>query len=236
MGAGVALFALGSLKAENAKAPASAPKAPPPQPFTLPPLPYAYDALEPHIDARTMEIHHTKHHQAYIDAANRALAEHPDWMKKTAEELLKDISSAPEGLRLVIRNHVGGHVNHTQFWNILSPKPQRMPSGDLAKAIDRSFGSFDAFRARFIETGMKRFGSGWAWLSLSPAGKLEVHSTPNQDAPAIMGYQGLIGIDVWEHAYYLRYQNLRQSYLEAVWRLINWAEADQRYKLATAAA
>ena len=175
LGAGATLLGLGSLASRalaagpSGKAPADPP---PPQPFTLPPLAYAYDALEPHLDARTMELHHTKHHQAYIDNANRALAEFPVWQKKTAEDLLKNLGAVPEQIRLAVRNNVGGHANHTMFWRNLGPHGGQAPAGSLAAAVDRTFGSFDAFKARLTDAAMKRFGSGWAWLSVRPGGML----------------------------------------------------------------
>jgi Fe-Mn family superoxide dismutase len=247
VGAGMAVLSLGSLALAEAGAPAaesgksaSAPEKPAkgsvaPQPFTLPPLAYAYDALEPHIDARTMEIHYTKHHQAYIDNANRALAEYPDLLKLTAEELIKDLRVAPEKIRGLLRNNVGGHLNHTLFWSILTPKPAALPGKDLSTAIDAAFGSFDAFKERLVSTAATRFGSGWAWLSLGRDGKLQLHSTANQDSPLLEGLQPVLGIDVWEHAYYLKYQNLRVDYVKAVLRLLDWRAIDRRYALALAA-
>ncbi|MBI5382039.1 MAG: superoxide dismutase [Opitutae bacterium] len=247
LGAGAALLGLGALtpaltaaeKSGAKAAPATpaapkAPKTPPPQPFTLPPLPYAYDALEPHIDARTMELHHAKHHQAYIDSANRALAEFPELQKKTAEELLKTLNTLPEKARAAVRNQVGGHVNHTLFWQLLSPQGGRAPVGDLAQGINLVFGSFDAFKARFTDVAMKRFGSGWAWLSFKPGGSLELHSTANQDSPLSEGLVPLLGLDVWEHAYYLKHQNLRLNYVQEFWQIIDWRKAEANYDAARA--
>ena len=238
LGAGATLLGLGSLASRalaagaSAKAPADAPL---PQPFTLPPLAYAYDALEPHIDARTMELHHTKHHQAYIDNANRALAEFPEWQKKTAEELLKNLGAVPEKIRLAVRNNVGGHANHTLFWRNLSPRGGHAPAGSVAAAIDQAFGSFDAFKARLTDAAMKRFGSGWAWLAVKPDGALDVHSTANQDSPLGEGLTPLLGLDVWEHAYYLKYQNRRADYVDAFWNVVAWPQVEASFAAATKA-
>jgi len=220
LGLGAACLAVGAVH------PALAAEEAPPQPFVLPALGYGYAALEPAVDARTMELHHGKHHQAYVDAANRALAQHPAWKKKTAEQLLASIHEAPEPLRAVIRNQVGGHANHTHFWRILAPGGRRRPGTELGLAIDQAFGSLDSLKLRFVDAAMKRFGSGWAWLALNPSGKLEVFSTANQDSPLMHHYTPVIGLDVWEHAYYLNYQHRRLDYVEAAWSLINWSEAD----------
>ncbi len=242
MSAGAAILALGSMQVRAATAPVAAnalnppPKAPPPQPFRLPQLNFAYDALEPYIDARTMEIHHTKHHQAYIDSANRALAEYSQLQKKTAEELLQGINEIPEPLRTTLRNHVGGHANHSLFWDILAPRPHKALGPNLGPAIERAFGSNEAFKIRLVDAAMKRFGSGWVWLSMNRGGKLELHSTPNQDSPYMTGFTPIVGIDLWEHAYYLNYQNRRLDYLEAIWNVLNWAEAEARFDKAAAAA
>lgn len=193
------------------------------QPFTLPKLGYGYDALEPHVDARTMEIHHTKHHQAYIDNANKALAKHPDLQKRTAVELLQDLASLPEDVRATLRNNVGGHANHSFFWQILAPNGGGEPTGELAAEIAKSFGSFDAFKKQFADAAMKRFGSGWAWLSRKGGG-LQIHSTANQDSPISEGAVPLLGLDVWEHAYYLHYQNRRADYVAAFWNVVNWSQ------------
>ena len=240
LGAGATLLGLGTLasRALAADAPAKAPagaRGPAPQPFTLPPLDYAYDALEPHIDARTMELHHTKHHQAYIDNANRALAEFPECQKKTAEELLKDLEAVPEKIRLAVRNNVGGHVNHTLFWRVIAPHGGRAPAGPLAAAIDQTFGSFDAFKTRLTDVAMKRFGSGWAWLSVKPGGALEVHSTANQDSPLSEGLTPVLGLDVWEHAYYLKYQNRRPDYVDVFWNVVAWRQVEANFATATKA-
>ncbi|HKW14529.1 MAG TPA: superoxide dismutase [Candidatus Krumholzibacteria bacterium] len=198
-------------------------------PFKLPPLPYAYDALEPHIDARTMEIHHTKHHQAYIDNANAALEKHPELGNKSAEELLGNLNAVPEDIRTVIRNHGGGHANHSLFWTVLK-KDGGKPGADVAAAIDKAFGSFDAFKAQFETAAKSRFGSGWAWLSVKKDGALTVTSTPNQDSPLSEGLTPILGLDVWEHAYYLKYQNKRPDYVAAFWNVVNWDEVARRMK------
>jgi superoxide dismutase, Fe-Mn family len=203
------------------------------QPFALPPLGYAYDALEPHIDARTMEIHHTKHHQAYITNANKALAGHPDLRKLTADDLLRHLPSLPEDLRPTLRNNVGGHANHAFFWQIIGPGGGGEPGGALAAAIVAGFGSFAAFQTQFADAAAKRFGSGWAWLSVK-AGALQIHSTANQDSPISEGATPLLGLDVWEHAYYLHYQNRRADYVAAFWNVVNWARVDANYRLAVA--
>lgn len=240
LGAGATLLALGRLgAAEAAKAPDlkakelphdhelhKAPKEIPPQPFVLPPLAYGYDALEPVIDARTMELHHSKHHQAYIDSANRALAPHGPLQKKTGETLLLELSALPEPLRTSVRNHVGGHLNHSLFWKILSPRPQPGPGPSLLREIERSFGSYESFKTRFIDTAMKRFGSGWVWVMVDASGRLELSSLPNQDSPLMYHKTPILGVDVWEHAYYLHYQNRRLDYLEAIWSKLHWAEID----------
>ena len=198
-------------------------------PFKLPPLPYAYDALEPHIDARTMEIHHTKHHQAYIDNANAAVEKHPELAGKSVEDLLGDLNAIPEAIRMVIRNHGGGHANHSLFWTVLKAGGSK-PAGDLAAAIDRNFGSFDTFKTQFETAAKTRFGSGWAWLSVKKDGGLVVTSTPNQDSPLSEGLTPILGLDVWEHAYYLKYQNKRPDYVAAFWNVVNWDEVARRMK------
>jgi Fe-Mn family superoxide dismutase len=238
LGAGATLLGLGSLasRALAADLPAMNPAgAPAPQPFTLPALAYAYDALEPHIDARTMELHHTKHHQAYIDNANRALAEFPEWQKRTAEVILKNLGAVPEKIRLAVRNNVGGHANHALFWRNLSPHGGQAPAGRLAAAIDQAFGSFDACKTRLTDVAMKRFGSGWAWLSVKPGGALEVHSTANQDSPLSEGLTPVLGLDVWEHAYYLKYQNRRADYVEAFWNVVAWRQVEANFAAAAKA-
>lgn len=199
--------------------------------YTLPDLPYAYDALEPSIDARTMEIHHTKHHQAYIDKANAALEGHADWAGKSVEDVIAKLSAVPEGIRTAIRNNGGGHANHSLFWTILSPKGGGTPAGDLESAISSTFGSFDNFKQEFSNAAATRFGSGWAWLSVDH-GKLVVESTPNQDNPLSEGRTPILGLDVWEHAYYLKYQNRRPEYIAAFWNIINWDEVAKRFAAA----
>lgn len=196
-------------------------------PFTLPPLPYANNALEPHIDAKTMEIHHTKHHQAYINNANKALEAHPALAAKSVEALISDLASVPEDIRTVIRNNAGGHANHSLFWTILAPNAGGDPSGAVAEAINAAFGSFATFKEKFAAAATGRFGSGWAWLSFDK-GKVIVESTPNQDSPLMEGRTPILGLDVWEHAYYLNYQNRRPDYIAAFWNLVNWAEVNRR--------
>ena len=190
--------------------------------YELPPLPYPVDALEPHIDAKTMEIHHDKHHQAYITNANNALKDYPQLAAKPVEELIADLSAVPEAIRTVVRNNAGGHANHSFFWLILGPNAGGSPKGKLADAITSTFGSFDQFKEKVQAAGAGRFGSGWAWLVINKAGSLEITSTPNQDSPIMDGLKPLLGIDVWEHSYYLKYQNRRPDYLKAVWNVINW--------------
>jgi Fe-Mn family superoxide dismutase len=195
--------------------------------YTLPSLPYAYDALEPHFDARTMEIHHTKHHQAYINNANAALAGTPfeSW---TVEELLGRLNEVPADKRQTLINNAGGHANHALFWTILSPNGGGAPSGRLAADIDTAFGSFDAFKEAFAKAAATRFGSGWAWLVVNN-GRLEVTSTPNQDSPLMNGLTPILGLDVWEHAYYLNYQNRRPDYVAAFWNLVDWSKVASLY-------
>ena len=197
--------------------------------FTLPPLPYDYAALEPYIDAQTMQIHHGKHHQAYVTNLNAALKDYPDLQSKTIEELLRGIQQVPEAIRTAVRNNGGGHYNHTLFWAIMKPGGPPAPSGPLAEAITGTFGSVDALKARVNDAGLKRFGSGWAWLVLSN-GKLEVVSTANQDCPLMDGQFPVLGVDVWEHAYYLKYQNRRADYLQAWWNVLNWDEVLRRFQ------
>jgi Fe-Mn family superoxide dismutase len=197
-------------------------------PFTVPPLPYAFDALEPFIDAKTMEIHHDKHHAAYVTNLNKALEGHADLQNKTVEQLLTGLNSVPEAIRTAVRNNAGGHLNHSLFWKIMKKGGGGEPSGDLATAINGAFGSFADFKAKLIDAGTKRFGSGWAWL-LFRDGKLVIESTANQDNPIIDGGKAFFGIDVWEHAYYLKYQNRRPEYLEAWWNTINWAQVAENF-------
>lgn len=199
--------------------------------WELPKLGYAYDALEPHIDARTMEIHHTKHHQAYITNARNLLKDHPDLLARGPEALVRDLAGVPEAIRPGIRNNAGGHVNHDFFWKIIAPD-HGASVGQLGVAIAGAFGSMDDFKKQFADAAMKRFGSGWAWLSAKPDGKLVVHSTANQDSPLSEGLTPVIGLDVWEHAYYLHYQNKRADYVAAFWNVLNWTQAETNFSLA----
>ena len=191
-------------------------------PFSLPQLPYAYDALEPHIDARTMEIHHTKHHQAYVNNVNAALEKAPEWQSKSLDDLMRGINSVPEAVRTAVRNNGGGHWNHSLFWQIMGPNKGGEPSGKLAAAIKSSFGDFAKFKEQFAAAATTRFGSGWAWLVDEGNGKLSITSTPNQDNPLMEGKKAILGLDVWEHAYYLKYQNRRPDYIGAWWNVVNW--------------
>ena len=198
-------------------------------PFQLPDLQYAHDALEPHIDARTMEIHHGKHHAAYTANLNAALADHPGLHGKSANELVSDLGALPEGIRAAVRNNGGGYVNHAMFWQLMTPGGADAPGGELASAIDAAFGSVDAFRQRFAAAAVGRFGSGWAWLAADGDGSLEVLSTPNQDTPVMTGKTPILGVDVWEHAYYLNYQNRRPDYVAAFWNVVNWTVVGENY-------
>jgi Fe-Mn family superoxide dismutase len=200
--------------------------------YTLPELPYGYDALEPHIDARTMEIHHTKHHNAYIAKVNAAIAG-TALEEKSIEDLISDLSSVPEDIRGAVRNNGGGHANHTLFWTIMGPNGGGTPAGALGEAINSTFGSFDAFKEQFSNAAATRFGSGWAWLSVD-SGKLVVESSANQDSPLMEGRTPILGLDVWEHAYYLNYQNRRPDYVEAFFNVINWDAVSERFAAATA--
>jgi Fe-Mn family superoxide dismutase len=197
----------------------------------LPPLPYAFDALEPHIDARTMEIHHGKHHQTYVTNLNKALEGHPALQAKSITELLSDLSSVPESIRMAVRNNGGGHFNHSLFWKLMKPGGGGQPWGELAEAIRSTFGSFDAFKSKLSDAAVTRFGSGWGWL-YAKGGKLEVASTPNQDNPILEGGKPVLGIDVWEHAYYLKYQNRRADYVAAWWNVVNWDQAAENLRKA----
>ena len=199
--------------------------------YTLPELPYDYSALEPHIDARTMEIHHTKHHQTYIDKLNAALEGHDDLSNQSVDDLLRNFSKVPSDIQTPVKNHGGGHSNHSLFWTILGPDAGGSPSGAVASAIDEAFGSFDGFKEKFNATATNRFGSGWAWLVVD-GGKLAVIDTLNQDSPLIDGKTPILGLDVWEHAYYLKYQNRRPEYIEAFWNVVNWDEVASRYSAA----
>jgi Fe-Mn family superoxide dismutase len=196
--------------------------------FELPPLPYAYDALEPHIDSMTMEIHHTKHHNAYVTNLNAALEKHPELAGQSLEDLVSNLSAIPEDIRTAVRNNGGGHFNHSLFWKFMSPNGGGEPKGELAQAINVAFGDFSAFKSTFAQAAMSRFGSGWAWLGLKD-GKLAVLSMPNQDVPMMEGMTPILGIDVWEHAYYLKYQNRRADYIAAWWNVVNWEEVARRH-------
>ena len=199
---------------------------------TLSPLPYPTNALEPHIDTKTMEIHHDKHHQAYVNNLNKALESAPDLAGKSSIELVKNLSAVPEAIRPAVRNNAGGDVNHTQFWETMTPGGAKDPEGKLADAITSTFGSFDEFKAKFEDAGVKRFGSGWSWLVVDGGGKLAIISTPNQDSPLTDGHTPILGNDVWEHAYYLLYQNRRPDYLKAWWNVVNWTIVGQRFEAA----
>ncbi|PSB02428.1 superoxide dismutase [Merismopedia glauca] len=201
--------------------------------FKLPPLPYAYDALEPYIDKRTMEFHHDKHHATYVKNLNDAISKHPNLKGKTVEQLLQSLTSIPDDIRKTVRNNGGGHLNHTMFWEIMSPNPDnkpRQPQGEIAKAIDKSFGSFEKFQEQFNDAGTKQFGSGWVWLVKAKNGALKVTTTANQDSPILQDLFPIMGNDVWEHAYYLKYQNRRADYLKSWWNVVNWEEVNRRYR------
>lgn len=200
--------------------------------FVLPPLPYAYDALEPYIDARTMEIHYTKHHQAYINNLNDALKDLPEWQKKSLLEVIAGISQLPKEIQTTVKNNAGGHFNHSFFWPLMKKDGGGEPKGALAKAITQTFGSFEKFKEEFNTAAKKVFGSGWAWLVLDAKGALKVISTPNQDPVMLQGYKPVVGLDVWEHAYYLKYQNRRPDYISAWWHVINWDQAEENYQQA----
>jgi superoxide dismutase, Fe-Mn family len=198
-------------------------------PFTLPPLSYGYADLEPHLDEATMRLHHDKHHQTYVDTLNAALEKHPEMAEKTVEELLSDLQAVPEDIRAVVRNHGGGHHNHTLFWESMTPHSSGEPGGALAEAIATTFGDLAGFQEKFNEAGSKQFGSGWAWLVKDVAGTLSIMSTANQDSPLSQGLIPLLGNDVWEHAYYLKYQNKRADYLKAWWKVVNWEVVGERF-------
>ncbi|EAE5672555.1 superoxide dismutase [Listeria monocytogenes] len=199
--------------------------------YELPKLPYTYDALEPNFDKETMEIHYTKHHNTYVTKLNEAVAGHPELASKTAEELVTNLDSVPEDIRGAVRNHGGGHANHTLFWSILSPNGGGAPTGNLKAAIESEFGTFDEFKEKFNAAAAARFGSGWAWLVVND-GKLEIVSTANQDSPLSDGKTPVLGLDVWEHAYYLKFQNRRPEYIDTFWNVINWDEANKRFDAA----
>jgi superoxide dismutase, Fe-Mn family len=218
VGAGLCLARCSALDAAQEKKPA----------FTLPPLPYAYDALEPHIDAETMKIHHDRHHQAYVTNLNAVLKDLPDLLAKPVDELLHSVNQVPESVRQKVIDNGGGHANHTLFWTVMGPKAGGTPSGELGKAIDQSFGSFTKLQEAMSNAALTRFGSGWAWLMLDN-GKLVVQSLPNQDSPLLNGKTPLLGLDVWEHAYYLKYQNKRADYVKAWWNVVQWDHVAERY-------
>ena len=233
LGAGAMLAGLGALTgravAQETATPSSSAVAP--QPFTLPPLAYAYDALEPHLDARTMEIHHSKHHQSYITNANAALASRPELHGMTGEEMLRNIGELPDSLRVTVRNNVGGHVNHSLFWKIIGPNGGGAPKGAFGELLAEKFGSVDNLQKEFNSAAMKRFGSGWAWLCLNGE-SLVTQSTANQDSPLLTKLIPILGLDVWEHAYYLNYQNRRADYCTAFWNVVNWAQVEANYNAA----
>jgi len=199
--------------------------------YTLPKLPYAYDALEPAIDAQTMEIHLNKHHAAYVDKLNAALENQPELLSLSVEELLQNLDKVNKEQQLAVRNHGGGHANHSFFWKIMSPRGGGEPTGSLARAIDQQYGSFAKFQAEFTQTALSRFGSGWAWLVLDNQGQLKTYSTPNQDSPLLEGARPLLALDVWEHAYYLKYQNVRAQYIDNWWNVVNWTEVAKQFEI-----
>jgi Fe-Mn family superoxide dismutase len=201
-------------------------------PHKLPALPYAYDALEPYIDAQTMQIHYGRHHNAYITNLNKALEAHPELATKSVEELLRGINDLPEAIRTAVRNHGGGHANHTLFWSVMAPNAGGAPAGELADAINAEFGSFDEFKTKFAAAAATRFGSGWAWLNVTADGKLEITSSANQDSPLMDGKTPILGLDVWEHAYYLKYQNKRPDYVGAFWSVVSWDAVSKNYAAA----
>jgi len=200
--------------------------------YELPPLPYGYDALEPHIDTQTMQLHHDKHHQTYITNVNNALQSHPDLANMPVEQLIGNLNGVPEDIRTVVRNNGGGHANHTLFWQVMAPNAGGQPTGALAEAINSAFGGFDAFKEQLAKAATTRFGSGWAWLSADKSGKVQIESTANQDSPLMEGRTPLLGLDVWEHSYYLKYQNRRPEYITAWWNVVNWPEVARRYEAA----
>jgi Fe-Mn family superoxide dismutase len=244
LGAGVGAFALDSCASASTPNPTSpTSSASPTSPSSnksdnsgaiqLPPLPYDYNALEPHIDAATMRFHHDKHHAAYVKNLNAALDKYPELKNKNVEDLLRNLNSVPEDIRTTVRNNGGGHINHSMFWLIMKPNGGGEPTGAIADAIKENFGSFADFKKQFNDAGTKRFGSGWAWLVRNQDGKLEVVNTPNQDTPLSEGKYPIMGNDVWEHAYYLKYQNRRADYLDAWWNVLNWDEINKRFAAAT---
>lgn len=197
--------------------------------FELPKLPYGYEALEPYIDAKTMEIHYTKHHQAYVDKLNAALSNLPDWSTKPIDEILRKLDKVPQNVREAVRNNGGGHANHSLFWQVIGPQAESAPTDSLGKAIADKYGDFAVFQQKFADVALGRFGSGWAWLVAKSDSSLDIYSTANQDSPLSKGDTPIIGLDVWEHAYYLKYQNRRPDYVSAFWRIVNWDAAEQRF-------
>lgn len=197
--------------------------------YTLPDLPYAYDALEPHIDTETMHLHHDKHHNAYVNNLNAAIEKHPELGNKSIEDLIADLNSVPEDIRTAVRNNGGGHANHALFWLVMAPNAGGEPTGEIKAAIDATFGSFASFKEKFAAAAATRFGSGWAWLVVTQDGKLEITSTANQDSPLTEGKTPILGLDVWEHAYYKKYSNVRADYIGAFWNVVNWAEVNKRF-------
>jgi Fe-Mn family superoxide dismutase len=237
LGASAAAYGLDAYYSSRNSSEAWATQSPKPSgTFTLPPLPYDYKALEPHIDAQTMQFHHDRHHAAYVKNLNAAIDKHPELKGKSAEQLLQNLNSVPEDIRTTVRNNGGGHVNHSMFWQIMSPKGGGEPTGAIAEVIKKNFGSVDKFRTQFNEAGEKRFGSGWAWLVRTPDGKFQITSTSNQDSPLMQGNYPIMGNDVWEHAYYLKYQNRRADYLKAWWNVVNWNVINRRLEQASKAA
>jgi Fe-Mn family superoxide dismutase len=198
--------------------------------FEVPPLPYDYSALEPYIDTQTMHLHHDKHHQAYVTNLNAAVEKAPELAKLTIEDLIKGLENVPEAIRTAVRNHGGGHINHTMFWTIMGPNAGGEPKGAIADAIKNTFGDFVGFKEKFNDAGAKQFGSGWAWLVRDADGKLHIKSTPNQDSPLSQDFYPVLGNDVWEHAYYLKYQNRRADYLKEWWNVVNWTEVNNRFQ------
>jgi superoxide dismutase, Fe-Mn family len=234
LGASAGAFALDgcAFAEENTKSEKQTPASSQSGAVKLPPLPYAYDALEPHIDKATMQFHHDKHHAAYVTNLNKALDKYPQLKGKSVEELVRNLNSVPKDIRITVRNNGGGHINHSMFWEIMKPNGGGQPTGKIAEAIKQNFGSFENFKKQFNEAGTKQFGSGWAWLVRTKDGKLAVTSTANQDTPLMEGIYPIMGNDVWEHAYYLKYQNRRAEYLDAWWNVLNWDEINKRFATA----
>ena len=199
--------------------------------YELPILPYEYNALEPYIDEETMKIHHDKHHAAYVNNLNTAIEKYPDLFSKSSEDLLINLNEVPEDIKAAVRNNAGGHINHSAFWQSMSPNAGGEPKGKLGEEINKSFGNFEEFKTKFNDAGVKRFGSGWVWLVVNKEGKLDIVSTPNQDNPIMDGQKPLLGNDVWEHAYYLKYKNMRVDYLKAWWSVVNWEEVNRKFEI-----